>query len=786
MARRAAPQEIRRYLPLPLGGQFSSGDASTIPLDACRLVRNFLHRPGERFDARPPFVYDGLMAVTGLLTWEDLASQVTRFGSISGGNLRFKDAGAETWGDAIPGDIDARLTSFTTYRGNLYMMFDDGAGNPYEAWKWDGVTLTLQRVSDNPFSPANRPFNSLIASRGIVSYKDRLFLLAPRITVAPYNGGGALSPTVTAYDWTDPAVWTATNVDVRMITLASGVQVCRLTPTSTAAEACEITGPNGLLNFSAHGSDQQFTWRGGFRGVDATYDVPCALELFISTLVATSTNYAIGDLVSSGGILYRCIVGGLSAAIAPTYLTTGTTVDGGVTWLAIGSNVIASSEAFGTPFTQVPSISAEPNYLPMYLTCTIPPRTNTVAISARFKFWNSSTPALAKLAAVDISLKDGLSDTNPAKANEGQQWTVGDFAYPFFNKESAITRTLDLEDIIDTETSLPRQIRAVNTTKVQEEAGPMQVGVVVADRLLAYKRRALWTFNGTDDPDIPILPESFYGGAGAIGPLALDVLDDEVFTIAEFECNRMRVGSAPVPFCGDAMREEIMARGASWVENQPIYNMPILACDRKNRDVYVYTQRGKIFVYHLPTSQWSVLDVAQNGSIDVQAMVFNPVTGEMEIAFGGHGLARLDPTIYGVLDTIDDSLVYTSSAQVTGRPIEFPSPRYQAIVEEIAPFHTIERLSNGLYATQLGQLSMGVSYDRGVTFPNYTTVTFNPADSPRIPLWLQEFGVSITPGLIYTGPLGAQSFAISRWEAVLQVFAEEVAQVLPSAVGSSL
>lgn len=772
-------------IPMPHGGQYSAGDASKIPADTSRLVRNLLHRPGDILEARPPFTYDGLLGITGLLTWGDVEDNVQRFGAIDQYmNFYLKDVGAETWGPTIPGGtgFGTRLTSYCTYRGNLYAMFDDGAGVPHSVWMYDGETLIADSIPSNPYVLTPKPFAAGIAGLVILPFEDRLIILAGRLSIFPYNNGGALAPTTTAYDWTG-AAFTPTNLTVAMTTLTTGVQSCRLTPTSTASHACQIQGPAGLLTFVQSTDSQAFTMLAEVRGVDPLFDVPFTMELYLATTAVPLTSYVQGDIMAVGAFMYRAKVGGLSAAVPPVYgiVTGADTVDGTVTWTNVGPSVFNALEDV------VPSISASPDFTAFYLSAAVPPRPTTVEIGMRLKFWNTDNPSLLHLSPIDISLKDGKADTDPSKANHGWQWTAGLFLNPFFNCETALFRVINLEDVIWSETSQPSIIRATNFFQLQEEAGLPTAGAISAKRLVVFKRQAFWTFSGTGEPDNPLLPEDTQIGIGALGPMALDQMYNTLFFLAEDSVYSMIVGSPPQDIAGDAMRRQIMARGSAWVESQATFNMPLIACDRKNRDVWVYTQRGILFCWHGTTGQWSQHDVGQDGTLDVSALAYNPVTQEMEVAFGGRGLTRLDPSqTYGnTLDTIDDGTAITSSAEVVLRPVELFAPRGDAIVEEIAPYHSIQTKEDGTYFTQAGTLTMRVSYDRGKTFPNFDTVTFD-VDEPRIPLALFQFGNSVTLALKYEGPLGAYAWALSKTEATVQLLTSELAQVLPSQVGSNL
>lgn len=794
----------RQYIALPIGGMSSAGDASAIGQDNARLIRNFLHRPGGRIDARPPFTYDGLLNISGLVTWEDIPNQQTRFGALdTSNNLYLKNVGAETYGAPFTSASTqgGRLTGFTTLRGVLYACFDDGAGNPRTIASFDGTTLI---AADITAPPAVWPLNALLASRQVVSFIDRLFFMGVRIAIAN------IASITDSYDWTG-SHWPKTNITAtkQFLSGITSAFQCMLYPTSTAAQSCQIIysrsiGPLnvGLVPIAASNTPSTAMWRFDVLGTDPLNQVPFTLEMVLWSIKANTTAYNVGDMIGGqNGFAYVCSQAGTTGTnVALGTVVNVETTDNTVKWMCIGTDVMGTMESF------VPTSVAAPDFTPFYVMATVPPQTNGVVLTPRLKLYNTTQPALSVLSPIIISRIDGFADGDPRKANHGQQWTLGDFYYEFFNQFNSTTRILNVEAIMWSETSQPKEVRAINTYQPQEEAGMPTMGCVSGGRLVMAKRRAIWSFVGNTSPDAadnPILPEGpAQLGTGVIGPQAWDIsADDEIFFIGETEVYRYQVGNIPLPICGDEMREEIMDHlSGTWVEDQPTYNMPLLAIDPVNREVWVYTQRGVLYCYHdmlnrLPAATamiynpkakglWSKHDVAQDGTKDVSALMFNPVTGKMMVSFGGHGLTRLDQTIGNTLDTIDAGAGIMSSAQVILRPIELFAPRIDAIIEEIAPYLVIERVG-GIYLPQSGQLTMGVSYNRGLTFPNYDTVTFDPS-VPRVPFPVFQFGSSVTLSLTYTGPLGAQAIAISKIEAVAQMLGSELAQVLPSQVGSNL
>ena len=779
-------QDAMTVIPLPTGGEFRAGDPASVPDGFVLYLHNMLLRP-NRLDSRPPAIYDNVDSVVGLALWEDITNQQTRFVAVSGSNLYVKNATGETWSAAIPiGLTPGRMTDYANFEGVLCMMFDNGAGVPSRILSYDGTTVATAPIA-----------SGTITGRCTATLGKRRFIGMPRVTILLVAAGAAKTNASTyamTYDWTT-ADWTKTNVTASILTASAGQLTCRLSPQSTADSACDVIMASGSgFLVPPQGGVSPLVWRFEARGVDAAYDVPITLELLITIGRANTTAYVVGDLVTvvaadGNTYRYRCTTAGTSAGAPPVFpAAIGATVaDNTVTWTNEGSDVVASMA--GTVF----NVTDVPTFTPYFLDCLLPAATNLVSYRARVKFYNADTTALTTLAPIDISYRDGLSDTNPAKACHGSQWTAGPYHMPFINKETTTTlsRQANLESIIWSEILEPSTFRGVNNYEPKEAAGLPTALKVSGGRLLLFKRRAMWQFYLTEDPDNPILPETPARiGVGALGPRAIDVLDDETFFIGEYEVYRMKIGYAPRPLGGTAMREAIFDYGANWVESQATYNEPLLAVDRKNREVWVYTQKGKLFCYHIgdeatpdayrpltpEDGKWSEHDI--NGQ-EISEMAFNPTTDEMYIAIGGKGLVRLDPSATAK-DEIDSTLtLYSVSKDITFRPIEAFSPRYDALLNEIGVYHTAT-------AAQTNEtLTLSISLDRGTTFAYTNVVRFDPAVA-RIPITVWESGPSITLKLTHTGQTGKAIWSFSRAEAALQLKRGEWPQVFPTQISNTL
>ena len=779
------PKEDRIAIPLGLDGMFSAGDPGAIPDGYARKIENMFIRPG-RVASRPPFTYDSVMNVNGLANYDDGTNKVTRLVSIdSTQHLRVKSAtaGSETWGAANATTISGtRLTDSCNYRSVVYAMIDNGSGLPSAAFSFDGTNVNAS------------PFNSAIQGRTVTTFIDRLFIGYPRVTVAPVTDSLGGSVTSNSYVFTG-SHWVKTNVTA--IQLTEGVNtINRLYPTSTTNSS--------LAYYYTQGVNPQFTrgyyltasavpapvvWRLDMRCLDPTYRMPYTMNLLYVTNWWKATAYSVGDLISTsatGGTLQRCTTAGTSQTPGPpTWATTvgATTTDGTVTWTCE-----AVTNVIGAVIGTLPSYSDNNGaWTGVYCPAMVPGNaTLTGDVAIQLVFGNTISPTIS-LAPVDVSLQDTYANGDPRKRNYGSQMTAGDFYYPFCNITgvSGSTSTQDMPSIVWSEIADPKRIRAVNTYSLIEAAGDVTAATTAAGRYIPFKRNALWKFQGTADPDNPLLKERCILDIGCLGPRALDVYEDEVFFVGENEIYRMRPGSLPQPMCGDGMREEIMNKSSStWVESQSTYKRPVLKIDKSKLIVWVYTQKAKLYAYDLRTQKWTVHTMPNSAEVD--DMLWNRNTSNFYVAFasGAYGLARMDYT-QTANDTIDNTVnTYSVDKTVIFRPIElYDPPRFDSSVDEIRVFH-------GATASQTGQtVTASYSSDQGVTYPKSTQKTLatpNGAFMP-VPFVARQNGPSVTVKLVHSGKAGETAWSLSpRAYAFVRPLRTEVITTLPTEGSSSL
>jgi hypothetical protein len=729
----------RPTIPVPfLRGQYSSGDASQIPDGYCRRMRNLLVRPGPRMPVRAPFTFDNVVGVSGLMNFEDGANKVTR--------LFFFNDSNDFYLKAVSGELNSvsfnsssfnalRILNAVNYHGQIYITLNSLAGNNTDSFASNSTSLPIPNLAFGPVNNGIRP-------SALESYIDRLFAFG-----ATLNFTNQLS---TSYAY-DPAVWSRSTTNVDTITSGSTVTY-RILPTVTTNSALQTTN----LTISITGPTD-ITYLAQLAGDHETYRVPMTQQIYINYVWATATAYSLGAIrtpTAPNGFRYRVTTAGTSAAGEPVWGTTpgGTTADGSVVWTLEGSDILAQQDI------TVPSVSDTPDFQSFYVTGSLKTPSST-RIAARLKFGNSSTATLATLAAVRFAYKDGLTDGAADKRNYGHQIVLSSFKHPFMNTESGTVGTENISDqVVWSEPGEAANVIASNFYRCTDIAGRGTALKSVGNRLLAAKRNAVWIFNATSDAANPILPEDVLVGVGCLGPRAHDEFEGWWYFIGENEVYRMKPGVPPEPLCGDGMREEILNKdSATWVESQATYNLPILRVHKKDRQVWVYTQKGRIYVYHLDYQAWSFLDAGGGSSLtptgyEVRDMLYNPNTQTMYVAWGtaaagtagltraqmsfpAWAVARAYTTNYTVVPTTANGFRYRATtggtSHATTEPT-WPTAAGSTVVDNTVTW-TCEDTDDGAYDT----------ISNSGTLPVVADLWLKPLEmtAPRWDAILEEIGV---------------------------------------------
>lgn len=777
--RKRAPVSPIKTVPFDISkGMHSGGNASRIPEGTARRIRNMLWRDSV-WEKRPQLTYESLTVVRGLINFSDPDTDTSRLCAISTNtglpvfNLKNSD---ESWTAIATGTgsiYNRAVDDSSMYGASLYLVGYNSVTSRYVVSAFNGVTVDE--------SPLGERFTYSLAPRTLCSYIGRLFVGAPVLVVSPVDFSYDLSG------------WTLANCSTN--SAADGSRTVQtLTPTAT-------TGATISLNTVV---DSRFTvrdvvWQFQIAAMHPTYRIPLTLKFRYIRGRLPNTAYTLADVVTPdtgpNGFRYRYTTAGTSSAGSPVYPTTigATVADGTAVLTCESTDVLSSSEIFA------PSLSDTDKFQSFTLATRIPDQPVTappqVQITRQVDFGHGG--AAVTLASIKISSKDGLDDTNPSKENHGQQLTVGSFAYPFFNIEDSAEATIDHGDYIYWTEPFGTTAPAQNSYRLSEHPGRVTVLREIHGRLVVFKRNAYWIFESTENPDIPVLPVGRARvGIGCLHPRAIDSFENVAYFIGDNEIYRWKDGSEPEPICGDGMRDEIMSKSsASWVESQSQPSRPLLCIDQKERFVWVYTQKGKLYCFDIDNESWSVHDAGggattTNVGSEIVDMAFNSTTGKVYVSFlnapagfGTAGLSRLDASVSPAEDQISSSGTLPVHAEIWPRPIELSGPRYDIRIDQMRFHHAIT-------ADQTGQTTTAyVSFDQGITFPKSNQITVSPLSAGEytpvtIPLW-QSWG-TLQLRLLHSGKGQAASFNVSTMEADVKVLRGEYPKSVPTAGSASL
>jgi hypothetical protein len=758
-----APQEPIR---LDLGGQHLAGDPADMPEGATRLMENMTLLSGV-WQKRPAFFADTATGdISGLAVWDDGVNGASRLIARSANGLYLKAVAGEAYTGPTSDGGTGYMADYCTYRDKFYytLSTDLHGENPSATAliAFDGTAVTTYPLGDER-----------IYALTVTPFIDRLFIANAGAAVTNYLG------TSLAYD---PTAWTLSGCTASNVTSGSST-VGRVTPTSTTAG---VMYKKSFATVLASAKGAKLTFRADLRNTSSTYQMPLTLELYVSQSWQAAIAYVAGVIAvptaaAGNGFRYRVTVAGTSAGAEPAWPTTvGTTVvDNGVTWVCEGTDAIGSQ-----PLT-LPTITESPEFTTWYVTGKVPILRTDTEIGARIKFFTTATPTIT-LAAIDVSLKDGLTDGDARKANRGLQVTTGAFKLDFINKESTATATVRLDDdIYWTETSDPNSIDANNSFKLRDVPGRVTAAAVVGSRIVFFKRRGMWVFQGTDDPNNPLIRENVFKNVGCIGPRAVAVFEDRLYFIGQDEIYMWEPGTAPVPLCRNAMRDEVMSRGDNWIQVGAggVVGVPTLGIDQLNRDLYVVTQYRKTYVLDLDTGVWSQNVLA--GSKHASMYTWNPNRNKLyaivNLTVSNTGnVQRIERT-----DTVTDANGAVES-YITLRPLQRAVGSRYVSLDAVGIHHMTTADQTGM------TFKVEVSTDGGATFTKYNEVTLptvaaGVATRTPVPLRQSGNGDKIVVRLYHSSTTGGSSlFRVTAVDAIVRDLGPYRVLSNPTQVAASL
>lgn len=540
-------------------GMWSGGDAMLIPEGFLRKVRNLVRRAGAWLQ-RPQFTYDSPSAnnsLRGLGVWYDNTNLVTRLMVSELTRIYAKATSGESWGADLSSNLwtGLRILDEASYRGVWFALGPVTGLVPGSIQSYDGTTLKRAGFEEMAIFPYS-----------LIPYKERLFFggVLWQFT-SPMNTTGFSSSMF--YDAANSS-WTKTSITASSV-VDGTTTTFRITPTSTTAAMLRASLVDNLLTQNGLAdTGVRFTCR--LRSTDRQYAMPVSVQLRWGEPWTAAQAYTVGALVvpaTANNYLYQCTVAGTShATVEPTWPTTvGTTVaDDTATWMCVGSDILAKTDA------TIPSASSRTDPTQVTVFARIPQGSMTLnatgAVDMVLTLYNADTPTIT-LATMDFGYQDGKAITDITKANWGQMTQAGyvteaECIAPFPSADDVNGYTVNHSDYLYWSEPLePRRVLGQNYYRLTETPGPITGVKVIAGKLCVSKRQSLTVFGATDDPDVPVLPEGEAKLFGWLNPKACGVFEDYVYFVGENEIFKWRPGmDAPEPLCGDAMREEIMAR----------------------------------------------------------------------------------------------------------------------------------------------------------------------------------------------------------------------------------
>lgn len=747
----------RRLEPIEIGTMVKAGDAAHLPPSISEDLVNVFHRPGPRIDKRSGWKSDVPAAAApqtgeGYMLWWDKANNKYRL-VITG--IYVKHATDETWSTIISGAIGG-MRDYANFGGKLFWFANSSGGVP-QRYSYDGSVLDID------------PFRERLSAESLITWKNRLWMFNMYQFIHNRLGAGQ------AYG----NAWAMTGVTVNSV-VTSGTTVTKWLPTSTTSAKAEI----GAYLAPASSEDQHFAIRAAFRSEAVLYHMPMTLEIYVATSAARSTAYTAGTIRRSdtpNGFRYRARTTGTSGAGVPTWglIVGGDTVDGTVTWVNEGPDALVSREIELDNATD-----HRGKFQIEYVSAQLPPMPASVDLSVRYKF-GTTIHTEWELHPVDVGYQDGLPDGTLRKKNEGQQFTVGKFFYEFFNQESSDSGAQQFPNRIGwSEPGDSQDWRAENWYDMVEGDGG---GIVIRPldwALVAYKRNAINIYRlveGVAAATLPIQYVKTFHGVGCIHPRAVALFEGVHYFIGEEEIYAFDGTAPPVAIAGEGMREAIFDKGADWVETQATANRPLLRVDEKNRELRIYSQKGKLWLYNLTTKKWSSETLIKDSSQGVSEIIDLIYFRQKFYAIGEtNKIVREDSAT--TKDEVYSAGVtsYDVPADVWLHPFE-SLPRSDLLIESLILHHDIPGDQTGT------TLQVALSFDRGVTFPEQHTITV-PISSDRqpieIPLW--QSGPHLTVRLRHLGKAGPSYFNLFFVEAWVQDLGLELKDVSPATVSSSL
>lgn len=387
----------------------------------------------------------------------------------------------------------------------------------------------------------------------------------------------------------------------------------------------------------------------------------------------------------------------------------------------------------------------------------------------------------AGTAAIDGAANDAFNISDSTAATpRALLVTKGRFVYNDYSAIGGVIVTTTFPSrIYWCETDDPTFWRSENYMELREWGGPITALRRLENRLFAFKENAVWSFQGTEDPDAPLLREHIFENVGCVGAKAIDRFENTLYFVGPNEVYRMLGGAQPESICNEDMREELFADGVS----------PALLEVMENERAVVVYKGGKAFIYWLDFGEWTYMTFtgASDAELVIRDLVYCKPTGETRAE------------LYAIMDATADIVKLRSSQtqdNITGTardvvaeyifsPVETQRPRQIVTIEELGIDHEITASQTGSTCTYAASINNGASY----TKTNACTLAplagaVGAYDIIRLPLWAS--GPRVLVKVTHSGLAGPTYFNLSGGEAAVQIRGREIEDSLPTAGAAAL
>ena len=339
--------------------------------------------------------------------------------------------------------------------------------------------------------------------------------------------------------------------------------------------------------------------------------------------------------------------------------------------------------------------------------------------------------------------------------------------------------------------------RNENFFEVDEAAGYVQAIASVNGRVVVFKERGMWVYSPTESALRPFQREAFLPNIGCSSQRGVTLFDGILFFVGENEVYAFDGSSAPVPLCGDAVRDAMFPAG----ETQ---GTVCAAVDTDNRELWVVTGVGtanarQAYIYSIDSRQWIgtyELTATYAPDADISAyggwagLVYTKPRGEtyremwLNYTTGVQASKIVKLRLSQTLDSLSAS-TEDIVAEYVFHPLETPRPRKQMTVQEVGIDHKITA------SQAASETRYAFSTDGGSTFSKYNEVRVPTAsgastDTDPIRVPLHQTAPRVVLKITHTGLGGPTYFNMTGAEASIIVRGRETQGTNPTAVGSSL